>query len=220
MEGSLGARAAASSPRCAHHPITNPPPIGTDCRPWAQRCPGDGHLVTGTHRCAAGGHRAARSLCSASGHLIAGEQSCCHPCPVPSPRPHRPHVLLQPQRLQPDPELCCFALGHGMEMAPCTAWGDSTGKGLQCQAPASCRGALCRFWWSTGDTGTAPRPPLTLEVRQRLPELLEHHGLLLQLLHRDQAVVVRQILLDLLHRLLQVAASTKRGGMAPGPHGG
>lgn len=62
--------------------------------------------------------------------------------------------------------------------------------------------------------------PLTLEVCQRLPKLLEHHGLLLQLLHWDEAVVVRQILLDLLHRLLQVTVSTKQGGLAPGPHGG
>lgn len=57
-----------------------------------------------------------------------------------------------------------------------------------------------------GDTGRlclAPSPGyghlLTLEICQRLPQLLEHHGLLLQLLHWDEPVVVGQILLDLLH---------------------
>lgn len=57
-----------------------------------------------------------------------------------------------------------------------------------------------------GDAGRlclAPSPEhshlLTLEICQRLPQLLEHHGLLLQFLHWDEPVVVGQILLYLLH---------------------
>lgn len=58
----------------------------------------------------------------------------------------------------------------------------------------------------------APRrqPDLTLQLGESLPQLPQHDGLLLQLLGRHQPVVHGGVLLNLLHRLLQVAARLTR----------